>query len=548
VERETERTLPPALGGAWPLLGHLRGFRRAPIELMRRVHEQCGELGEFRLGGQHIALLCGEEAHEAFFRAPDEQLDQAEAYPFMKPVFGAGVVFDAENPEQRRQAMKNQALRDQQMRGHAEVIAAETEKICDGLGAEGEIDLLAFFSELTIYTSSACLIGKEFRDEITADFASLFHELERGTDTLAYISPHLPIAAFRRRDAARKELVRRIEAIIESRRREGRRPKDLVFALTRVADDQGRPRYTADQITGMFISLMFAGHHTTSGTAAWTLIELLRHPEILSDTVSELDRIFRDGATVSYHALREIPVLEGAITEALRLHPPLVLLMRRVREEFHFRDFRVPVGWNVAVSPAVSNRLAAYFPDPERFDITRYTGAEGQHRRVFAYLSFGAGRHRCVGAAFAQMQLKAIFSVLLRRYEFELAQPSATYRNDESRMVVQLEQPCRVRYRRRLASSPSAALPAPTVGAAVPGAGLRIRVDADLCQGHGVCASECPELFSVDPNEVKVVLAREDVPPELREKAERAVRFCPTRALSLIKDDGPVGGGNGEAP
>lgn len=527
-----ETPLPPIFSGAWPLLGHLFAFRRAPIALMRRVHEECGEMGVFRLGAQRIALLCGEEAHEAFFRAPDDQLDQAEAYPFMKPIFGAGVVFDAENPEQRRQAMKNQALRDQQMRGHAEVIAAETGKMCDRLGDDGEIDLLAFFSELTIYTSSACLIGKEFRDEITGDFADLFHELERGTDTFAYVSPHLPIAAFRRRDAARAELVGRIEAIIESRRREGRKTKDLVGALTRVADEGGRPRYTADQITGMFISLMFAGHHTTSGTAAWTLIELLRHSEVLADTTSELDGLFSDGAAVSYHALREIPVLEAAITEALRLHPPLVLLMRRVREEFRFRNFRVPAGWNVAVSPAVSNRLPAYFPDPERFDITRYSGPEAQHRRAFAYLSFGAGRHRCVGAAFAQMQLKAIFSVLLRRYEFELAQPSASYRNDESRMVVQLQQPCRVRYRRRLAVAPAESTAA-RKAAAGPAVGARVHVDADLCQGHGVCASECPEIFSVDPTEVKVVLARKDLPPELREKAERAVRFCPTQALSL---------------
>ncbi|HKJ24877.1 MAG TPA: cytochrome P450, partial [Myxococcota bacterium] len=58
-----------------------------------------------------------------------------------------------------------------------------------------------------------------------------------------------------------------------------------------------------------------------------------------------------------------------------------------------------------------------------------------------------------VGAAFAMMQLKAIFSELLRSYAFELAQPEASYRNDHSKMVVQLGQPCRVRYRRRTAGA-----------------------------------------------------------------------------------------------
>jgi sterol 14-demethylase len=498
---------------------------------MQRVADDCGEIGTMILGPQKVAMLSGEKAHEAFFRAPDEQFDQAQAYPFMKPIFGAGVVFDAENPEQRRQAMKNQALRDAQMRGHAEGIAAETEQMCARLGEQGEIDLLSFFSELTIYTSTACLIGQEFREEITGEFAELFHELELGTDTLAYVSPHLPLSSFRRRDRARAALVDRIEAIIASRRQEGRKTGDLVGVLTSLVDEQGVSRYSADQITGMFISLMFAGHHTTSGTAAWTLIELLRHTETLARVNDELDTLFSSGGEVSYHALREIPLLEASITEALRLHPPLILLMRRVTEEFHYAGFRVPVGWNAAVSPAVSNRMASSFPDPDRFDIERHLGANPQSRRIFSYLSFGGGRHRCVGAAFALMQLKAIFSVLLREFEFELAQPSDHYRNDETRMVVQIEQPCRVRYRRREVRTPTVE-PAPAAPAAEAGA-ARLSVDRDLCQGHGVCVSECPELFSLDPDELKVVLKSEVVPEELRERAERAVRYCPTRALSL---------------
>ena len=532
--KQEETNTPPVLSGAWPFLGHLLAFRQAPIATMQRVSDSCGEIGTMILGPQKVALLSGEKAHEAFFRAPDEQFDQAQAYPFMKPIFGAGVVFDAENPEQRRQAMKNQALRDTQMRGHAEGIAAETEKMCARLGSEGEIDLLSFFSELTIYTSTACLIGREFRDEITGEFAELFHELERGTDTLAYVSPYLPLSSFRRRDRARAALVARIEAIIEGRRREGRRTKDLVGVLTSLVDEAGVSRYSADQITGMFISLMFAGHHTTSGTAAWTLIELLRNPETQASVNDELDTLFSNGGEVSYHALREIPVLEASITEALRLHPPLILLMRKVTEEFQYGGFRVPAGWNAAVSPAVSNRMASSFPEPDRFDASRHLGSSPQSRRIFSYLSFGGGRHRCVGAAFALMQLKAIFSVLLREFEFELAQPSEHYQNDETRMVVQIQQPCRVRYRRRVARD---VRDVASVGSGGEAAGAaRIHVDRDLCQGHGVCASECPELFAVDPEELKVVLRSEEVPEELRERAERAVRYCPTRALSITSD------------
>ena len=116
----------------------------------------------FRLADRDVVLLSGAEANEFFFRAPEEVLDQAEAYPFMTPVFGEGVVFDA-SPERRREMLHNQALRDKFMRGHAATIADEVERMVAGWDDEGEIDLLDWFAELTIYTSSACLIGKRFR-------------------------------------------------------------------------------------------------------------------------------------------------------------------------------------------------------------------------------------------------------------------------------------------------------------------------------------------------------------------------------------------------
>jgi len=527
---------PPRVSGGLPFLGQLLELRRAPLELFWRVHRECGEIGEMRWAGQRVVMLYGEEAHEAFFRAPDEQLDQAAAYPFMTPVFGQGVVFDA-TPEQRKQAMKNSSLRDKMMRGHAERIAVETERMIAGWGESGEIDLLDFFGELTLYTSSACLIGPEFRDELSPEYWTLFQDLELGTDALAYVNPYLPIPSFRKRDRARERLVALLQDIIDRRARDGRKTSDLVSILTTLRDEDGSPRYSTDQITGMFISMMFAGHHTTSGTSAWTLLELLLNPEVLQGVVGELDGLYADGRDVSYQALREMPELESALKEALRLHPPLIILMRKVMEEFWYKDWVLEPGVTVAVSPAISNRMPEHFPEPERFDPGRYAPGREEDKQHFAWLPFGAGRHRCVGAAFAMMQLKAIFSVLLRGYEFELAQPRESYRNDHSKMVVTLKQPCRVRYRRRAAARAGAAASAAAAGPAeARAAGARVVVDADLCQGHGTCVAECPQLFDLDEAAMKVRLLREDVPPELREQAEAAVRYCPTNALRIAEE------------
>jgi len=447
-----EKRQPPRVSGGEGENGHLEELRVDPIALLERVRSECGDVGRFGLGANEVVLLSGAEANEFFFRAPDELLDQAEAYPFMKPVFGEGVIFDA-SPERRREMLHNQALRDKFMRGHAATIAGEVEQMVAGWGDEGEIDLLDWFAELTIYTSSSCLIGKRFRDQLTRRFAELYHDLERGTDALAFVDPYAPIESFRRRDAARVELVGLIQGIMDGRLAAGPPAddeRDLLDVLMSIRDDDGALRFSADQVTGVFISMMFAGHHTTSTTASWMIIELLTRPEDLGRVTTELDALYANGEEVSYQALREMPWLEASLKETLRLHPPLILLLRVAMEDIEFREFTIHAGEMVGASPWVSNRIPEDFADAGRFDPSRYLAPREEDRlNPWTWIPFGAGRHRCVGSAFALMQLKAIFSVLFQDWEFELAQPADSYVADLSKMVIQLQQPCTVRYRRR---------------------------------------------------------------------------------------------------
>jgi sterol 14-demethylase len=448
----TDQRQPPRVSGGDEENGHLEELRVDPIALLERVRAECGDVGRFGLGGREVVLLSGAEANEFFFRAPDELLDQAEAYPFMTPVFGEGVIFDA-SPERRREMLHNQALRDKFMRGHAATIATEVERMVAQWDDEGEIDLLDWFAELTIYTSSSCLVGKRFREQLTGRFAELYHDLERGTDALAFVDPYADIESFRRRDAARVEMVGLIQEIMDGRVA-GDPPtdedRDLLDVLMSIRDEDGALRFSADQVTGVFISMMFAGHHTTSTTASWMIIELLKRPDELARVVTELDALYANGEEVSYQALREMPWLEASLKETLRLHPPLILLLRVAMEDIEFREFTIRAGEMVGASPWVSNRIPEDFAEAGTFDPSRYIDPREEDRlNPWTWIPFGAGRHRCVGQAFALMQLKAIFSVLFEEWEFELAQPAEDYVADLSKMVIQLQQPCTVRYRRR---------------------------------------------------------------------------------------------------
>jgi len=144
----------PRVSGGEEEHGHLEEFRTDPIALMQRVRDECGDIGWFQLAGKHVILLSGAQANEFFFRSADSDLDQAEAYPFMTPIFGRGVVFDAD-PERRKEMLHNAALRGEQMKGHATTIEHEVRRMIADWGEEGQIDLLDFFAELTSSTAGS---------------------------------------------------------------------------------------------------------------------------------------------------------------------------------------------------------------------------------------------------------------------------------------------------------------------------------------------------------------------------------------------------------
>jgi len=528
---------PPSLPGAWPLLGHILDFGKNPHEFMMRLREKLGDVAEFKMFHQDMVLLTGDKASEAFYRAADETLDQGAAYKIMTPIFGHGVVFDATIRKKNQQLqMLMPALRDKPMRTYSDIIVEEVENLISDWGESGELDLLEFTKELTIYTSSHCLLGPEFRHELNKEFAEIYHDLEQGIKPIAYVFPNLPLPVFRRRDKARARLQGLVTEIM-GRREKQRSDSPNVFQTLIDATYEDGTKLTPHEITGMLIATIFAGHHTSSGTTAWVLIELLRHPGWMKSVVDELEDLFGEDGAVTFESLRQVPKLEGVLKEVLRLYPPLIILMRKVLQDFTVEDFTIKAGKFVCAAPAITHRINSLFPDPERFDPDRYSAERGEDKNLYAWQAFGGGRHKCSGNAFALFQIKAIFCILLRRYEFELVNAPETYHDDYTKMVVEPASPCRIRYRLRKsgqASNDESETGHQISEYANARSQYRIEVDMELCKGHAVCMGEAPELFHVDDTG-KLSVLNAYPGDDLRDKAQAAAKYCPTQAIRILE-------------
>ena len=224
----------------------------------------------------------------------------------------------------------------------------------------------------------------------------------------------------------------------------GHRGEDFLQTLMDAEYKSGE-KLTSHEITGMLLAAMFAGHHTSSVTTAWTIIELARSPDYLDRVLEELDRVYKPGDDVTFQSLRQIPLTEYAVKESLRLHPPLYILLRAALVDFEYRDYLLPKGTWLATSPWVSHRIPSIFPEPDRFDPERFGPGREEDKKLFSFIAFGGGRHKCLGNAFALLQVKTIFAILLRGFEFEILNDTIV---PESGLVMGPKKPFRVRYRR----------------------------------------------------------------------------------------------------
>lgn len=543
-----EKTIdPPKMKGGLPLLGHMISFAKNPFQFMKDVSDTVGEIAQFKIFNQRMVLLTGDEASAVFYRSSDEQLDQSAAYKLMTPIFGEGIIFDATNEIKNQQLkMLMPSLRMEAMRKHSGKIVQEVEDMVAKWGDSGEIELVGEMKQLTINTASHCLLGREFRYELTNEFADIYHDLEKGVNPLAYNFPNLPIPSFKQRDRARKRLHQLVGGIIEKRQAQSEKASDMFQMLIDARYEDGT-KLNSNEITGMLVGAIFAGHHTSSGTAAWVLLELLKHPQHLAAVKQELDDLLGSEGEVTFENLREMPKLENVLKEVLRLHPPLIVLMRQVSCDLYFKNYHIKQGDMVWASPPVTHRMSHLFSNPETFDPDRYTAERAEDKNLMAYQPFGGGKHKCSGNAFALFQIKAIFAMLLRKYDFELVNAADTYVDNYKEMIVQPKSPCQVRYQLRSAESFSSRYgksgapaankdsqdcPVDHAALAKKASSFSIVLDQQLCQGHAMCMGEAPQLFKVDEKGINHILI-EHPDLALLEKAKAAAKHCPNQAISI---------------
>lgn len=462
-QQQQPSNIPPSYSPGLPLVGGFMAFASDPLACVRAARKACGDVFTIRLITEQVTFLVGPTPHAAFFNASDEEMDQADVYKFMTPIFGRGVVYDAPI-EQRRQQMRAlaAALKPVNLRAYPEIISTVAKKYFDDkLGSEGVVDIHHMFADLIIKTGSSALMGPEISNELFTEMYQLYQDLDKGLTPLSVFFPYAPTEAHRKRDSARLSIGKLFERIIDRRVKEGNTAKynDIVQRLMDFSYVDGT-KFTGDQIAGMMVATLFAAQHTSNVTATWTSLFLLddlrnggkyleRVQQEMRDSEPE-DNLYREGRGIDHFTLVEQPFLHACIKEAIRMFPPIIFLMRRAMQNIPLGDGKhIPKGNMVMVSNAVAQRLGEVFDNPDTYQPERWATFDMAKLPKYSFIGFGAGLHTCMGESFAFLQVRTILNVLLSSYELELTTPFPT--PDYEAMVVMPHGPNMVRYRKRAA-------------------------------------------------------------------------------------------------
>jgi cytochrome P450 len=399
-----------AARGQWPAgelsfsMRRTREFEREPLPILLRLYERYGPVFTLRLLYAPVVFALGPEANHYMtvsnasnFRWRDGSMGD------LIPLLGDGLLTTDGDYHRRARRLMLPAFHREQLAASTAIMEEEAESAVSRWRPGHHVNLYTWTRQLALRIAMRALFGFEpdrhARDSrMAAEFEEALSYWGRDYAVQMLRGPGSP---WRSMNRAKAKLDAVIFAEIARRRVSGARGVDILSLLLDASDEDGT-RLSDRELRDQVMTLMFAGHDTTTSTVTFMFYELARNPQDV-DPLTRLDQV---------------------IDETLRMYPPAWIGPRRSIEPFELCGVHVPGGVLVNYCSWASHHLPEVFPEPWRFDPSRFEPEAKAALPKGAYVPFGGGSRTCIGMRFGQLEIKTIARTILSRFSLELQDPS----------------------------------------------------------------------------------------------------------------------------
>jgi cytochrome P450 len=393
-----------------------------PLPLLLGAYEEHGPIFSMRLLHTRVIFMLGPEAnHFVTIGHPENFHWRESSFGDLIPLLGDGLLTIDDDYHDRARAIMLPAFHREQVTASMVAMAAESEQAISALVPGEVVDIYDWMRNLAMRIAMRALLGLD-PDEAGKGAAAAEHfERALGYYGIDYGLRLVrgPGSPWRKLIASRRVLDEIVFGEVARRRADpdpGRR--DILSLLVGARGEEGET-FTDREIRDQVMTLMFAGHDTSTSTLTFMLHELARHPDLVARLCEEQDRVLGGDTPTIDQLEREMPCLDMVLDEVLRLYPPAWIGPRRAVREFEFGGYTVPRGAYVNYCSWASHRLPEVFPDPEAFIPERFTRERKAALQRGAYVPFGGGQRICIGKRFGQTEVKLVATRMLQRLRFD---------------------------------------------------------------------------------------------------------------------------------
>ncbi len=290
--------------------------------------------------------------------------------------------------------------------------------------AGGSVEIEEEMSHAAADVIFRTLFSIPIEHELASEVFRRFRDYQR-TQPILNLAAFVPLPRwlprFHRRRTVRA--ARAIRALItrltDDRMREikaGTAPDDLATKIMTTADPQTGERFSSAEMVDQVAIFFLAGHETSASALGWALYLLAQHPEVQDRVAAELAELPPEP---SFSDIAQLRLTRDVFREALRLYPPVPMMVRETTCPEHFRDRDIPQGSQIVLSPWHLHRHERLWDNPDGFDPDRYGTENGRQCLRDAFIPFSSGKRVCTGAGFAMAEGPLLLALLVKAFRFE---------------------------------------------------------------------------------------------------------------------------------
>ncbi len=383
--------------------------RRSFLAALEVMQAEVGNVFQITLPAFRPAVFAGPEFNRCILVTQrDDFLWRPEHDPVTRLLRHGLLVEDGQDHDALRALMEPLTVR-QAVNEHVDAMVRYTDAILNQWRDGSSVDMLVEMRRVALLILMGTLFSTDFLPELDLLWKPILSAIKYISPGFWILWPNMPRPGYQ---APIRRLDDYLYYLIERRRETGTKRGDLLDQLIIGG-------LSDDLIRDQMLTMLIAGHDTSTALLSWTLYLLGRYPKTMALVRDEIDgQLGRRPPSVA--DVGQLRYLDQVIKETLRLYPPIHVGNRLAPRDLQVEGYVVPADTRVMYSIYLTHRDEAQWPEPLRFKPERFDRSVRHGRPALAYVPFGGGPRNCIGATFAQIEVKVVLARILQAFDLQL--------------------------------------------------------------------------------------------------------------------------------